>query len=88
MSKNDDRIDGVNDDNIEKICYLCRRPESKTGKLIEIPNNITICSDCMQRTFDTISKGNNPYMKMMGFTPTKQVGGESQERKRRKKRKS
>ena len=84
MSKNDDRIDGVNDDNIEKICYLCRRPESKTGKLIEIPNNITICSDCMQRTFDTISKGNNPYMKMMGFTPTKQGGPEKAKKEKKK----
>lgn len=24
----------------EEICYLCRRPESKAGKMIHIPNNI------------------------------------------------
>lgn len=84
MSKKDDVIDDVNNDNIEKICYLCRRPESKTGKMIEIPNNITICSDCMQRTFDTISKGNNPYMKMMGFTPTKQGGPEKAKKEKKK----
>ncbi len=53
----------------EEICYLCRRPESKVGKMIHIPNQITICSDCMQKTFDTINKGDNPYMQMIGFSP-------------------
>jgi ATP-dependent Clp protease ATP-binding subunit ClpX len=53
----------------EEICYLCRRPESKVGKMIHIPNQISICSDCMQKTFDTINKGDNPYMQMMGFSP-------------------
>ncbi|MBH1940362.1 ATP-dependent Clp protease ATP-binding subunit ClpX [Mobilitalea sibirica] len=56
-------------DDFEEVCYLCRRSESKVGKMIHIPNNITICSDCMQKTFDTINKGDNPYMKMMGFPP-------------------
>src|SRR5690606_33330359 len=53
----------------EKICYLCRRPESKAGKMISIPNNIDICADCMQKTFDAINQGDNPYMQMMGITP-------------------
>jgi ATP-dependent Clp protease ATP-binding subunit ClpX len=53
----------------EEVCYLCRRPESKVGKMIRIPNNISICADCMQKTFDTINKGDNPYAQMMGFTP-------------------
>lgn len=38
----------------EKICYVCRRPESKTGKMVRMPGDIYICPDCMQRTFDTI----------------------------------
>ena len=54
---------------MEEVCYLCRRPESKVGKMIHIPNQISICSDCMQKTFDTINKGDNPYMQMMGFPP-------------------
>lgn len=41
-------------DGYEKICYLCQRPESKVSKMITIPNNISICSDCMQKTFDQI----------------------------------
>lgn len=53
----------------EEICYLCRRPESVAGKMVHIPNNISICSDCMQRTFDTINKGDNPYLNMMGISP-------------------
>lgn len=56
-------------ENYEEVCYLCRRPESKVGKMIHIPNQISICSDCMQKTFDTINKGDNPYMQMMGFSP-------------------
>ena len=54
----------------EEICYLCRRPESKVGKMIHIPNQISICSDCMQKTFDTINKTDNPYMQMMGLNPS------------------
>ncbi len=53
----------------EEVCYLCRRPESKAGKMIHIPNQISICADCMQKTFDTINKGDNPYMNLMGLSP-------------------
>ena len=48
-----------------RFCTLCRRPESQTGKLIDLPNNIHICSDCMQKSFDTMnqqmSRGNFNY---------------------------
>ena len=43
----------------QKFCFLCRRPESKAGKLIELPNNINICSDCMQKSFDTMNQQMN-----------------------------
>ena len=43
-------------DGYEEICYICHRPESKAGKMIKIPNNICICQDCMQRTFDSMNK--------------------------------
>lgn len=56
-------------DDYEEVCYLCRRPESVAGKMVHIPNNISICSDCMQKTFDTINKGDNPYLGMMGISP-------------------
>ena len=57
MSEEKNEIEGLNEsdkDEYEKICYLCHRPESKVEKMITIPNNITICSDCMQKTFDQI----------------------------------
>ncbi|NLK74845.1 MAG: ATP-dependent Clp protease ATP-binding subunit ClpX [Clostridiales bacterium] len=57
------------DTEYEDICYLCRRPESKAGKMMHIPNNICICGDCMQKTFDTFNKGDNPYIQFMGVDP-------------------
>lgn len=62
-------INKKDDDNYEAICYICRRPESKVGSMIRIPNDICICSDCMQKTFDTINTGGMPYMDMMGLPP-------------------
>ena len=47
-----------NNDSYEEICYICRRPESKAGKMIHIPNNICICNDCMQKTFDSMNNMN------------------------------
>lgn len=47
-------------DGYEKVCYLCHRPESKVEKMITIPNNINICSDCMQKTFDQIGMQGMP----------------------------
>ncbi len=49
-----DNNQNINDDEYEKICFVCRRPESKTGKQVTMPGGITICHDCMQRTFDAI----------------------------------
>lgn len=56
-------------DSYEEVCYICRRPESKVGKMLRIPNNICICSDCMQKTFDTINSNGMPYMDLMGLNP-------------------
>lgn len=38
----------------EKVCYICRRPESKAGSMIMMPGNICLCHDCMQKAFDSI----------------------------------
>lgn len=32
-----------NSDDYEKICFVCRIPESRAGKMIVMPNNIYIC---------------------------------------------
>lgn len=44
----------------EDICYICRRPESKAGRMIKIPNDICICADCMQKTFDSMNGSGFP----------------------------
>ena len=54
-----------NSDDYEKICFVCRRPESRAGKMIVMPNNIYICQDCMQRTFDSINSSGINYEDMM-----------------------
>lgn len=40
----------------EDVCFICRRPESKTGKMFKLPNNICVCNDCMHKTMDTVSQ--------------------------------
>lgn len=40
----------------EDVCFICRRPESKTGKMFRLPNHICVCNDCMHRTMDTVSQ--------------------------------
>lgn len=58
-------------DNYEKVCYICRRTESKAGKMIRIPNDIYICNDCMQKTFDSINNNSGmPYMDFMKLDPS------------------
>ncbi len=46
-------------DEYEEVCFLCHRPESKAGKLIELAKGICICPECMQKTMDTM-QGLNP----------------------------
>ena len=59
----------------EKICFLCRRPESVAGKMIELPQKMYVCADCMQKSMDAMNNMpfdynqfmNNPGMPVMGF---------------------
>ena len=57
-----------NDDEYEKVCSICRRPESKAGKMIQMGQGMYVCADCMQRSMDTIMKGDINYDDMMKFT--------------------
>lgn len=51
----------------EDVCFICRRPESKAGKMFHLPNNICICDDCMHKTMDTVSQFD--YNGMLGGMP-------------------
>ena len=59
--KNQNEIEEVTNEDehkdVEHYCYLCRRPESAAGKMLELPNNIFICTDCMQRTLNSMGNG-------------------------------
>lgn len=52
-------------DEYEKVCYVCHRTESRAGKMINMGNNIYICPDCMQRSFDAIYNSGINYDDMM-----------------------
>jgi len=63
--KDDNKKD---DDGYEKICFLCHRTESTAGKMIDLPNNICICADCMQKSFDSMN--NMPFdLSQLSNTP-------------------
>ena len=55
------------DDGYEKFCFICHRPESVAGELIDLPNNISVCSDCMQKSFDAMTSGQIDYSKLMNI---------------------
>ena len=54
-SKDDNKSENNHDDEYEGVCFLCKRTESRAGKMVHMPNNICICSDCMQKTFDSMT---------------------------------
>ena len=51
----------------EEVCYICHRPEHIAGKMIKIPNDIYICKDCMQRTFDSMNGSGFPMGDLFGM---------------------
>ncbi len=57
------------EDEYEKVCYVCRRPESKAGKMITMPGGVDVCRDCMQKAFDTVTKSGIDFGKFSGVTP-------------------
>ena len=54
-------------DDYEKVCFICRRPESVAGKMIELPNHICVCNDCMQKSFDAMNSGQIDYSQLMNM---------------------
>ena len=47
----------------ERFCFLCRRPESQTGKLITLTDGISVCPDCMQTVSYTHLQTSSPSSK-------------------------
>ena len=78
-------------DDFENYCYMCRRSEADTGKLISFAENVYICPDCLQKTLDQLN--NSPMFDISNmpginnfnmFTPNMDIP-ESHKVKKRKK---
>ena len=57
VKKDENTVDNSNSNDesqYEKVCYVCRRPESKCGKLFDLPGNVTVCEDCLQKSFQSM----------------------------------
>jgi len=63
--KNDKKESGY-----EEYCQMCRRPVSIVGKMMHMPNDLCICNDCLQKTFDSINSNNFPYMELLSLDPS------------------
>lgn len=64
IENKDQNQEQTEENGYEDVCFVCHRPESKTGKMIHLTKEICICPECMQRTMDMMSKGNVDYSKM------------------------
>ncbi|MFI3208358.1 MAG: ATP-dependent Clp protease ATP-binding subunit ClpX [Eubacteriales bacterium] len=55
------------DEGYEQFCTICHRPESVTGPLVKLPNNMNVCSDCMQKSYDMMTNSNFDINKLMNM---------------------
>ena len=76
-----ENTDKKDDDEYEKVCFICRRPESVAGKMINLPNNICVCNDCMQKSFDIM---NIPGMQFINLADVEQTVPKQQKIKKKK----
>ena len=70
--ENQDTDDQTDDYEPEKFCTLCHRSERQAGKMIDLPNNICVCPDCMQKSFDAMNNmnfGGMDYSQFMNMGP-------------------
>ena len=65
----DKEDDDKDDDGYERFCVICHRPESVTGKMVEMMPGMSVCPECMQKSFDAMTNGSIDYSKLMGNMP-------------------
>ena len=56
LNKSSEKEEDKPDEEYENVCFICRRPESVTGKQFKLPNGIFVCDDCMHKTMDAVSQ--------------------------------
>lgn len=55
-----DVVEEIDDEEgYERYCFLCHRPESIVGKLIDLPGDMSVCSECMNKSFEAMN--NTPF---------------------------
>lgn len=57
-------------DDYEEFCQLCRRSSKIAGKMLHMPNDLCICNDCLQKTFNSINTGGFPMMDLFSVDPS------------------
>lgn len=60
-------MDNGHTDEREKVCYMCHRTESRTVKMIRLPGNMHVCTDCLQRMIDSIGTNGLDLGPLGGF---------------------
>ncbi len=81
-----------NEDGYEKICSLCNRPESIAGKMTDMPNNMSICSDCMKKSWEMMQQSNfdinkilsNPNIQFLNLSDIENATPKKQKIKKKK----
>ena len=63
-SEDNKSYSGSGSDGFEDVCFVCRRNEGKAGTMFHLPNHISVCADCMQKTMAQVS--NFDYQGMFG----------------------
>lgn len=86
--------DNDDDRRFTNYCSICGRSENKTGKMFRIPGGMCVCSDCMQRSLETMQRSDINYNDLlknlppnMGFTDMSGLNEGKTEHKAKKKKK-
>lgn len=67
MTEEEKQNSQEDDGSYEKVCYICRRPESKAGPMVSMPGGISMCNSCMQKAFDAINQNGMDFSKLSGM---------------------
>ena len=60
----EEKIENATGEDSDKICYLCRRPESVAGTMVSMPGGLNVCHSCLQKSFDSITRGGIDFSKI------------------------
>ncbi|MDO4616788.1 MAG: ATP-dependent Clp protease ATP-binding subunit ClpX [Lachnospiraceae bacterium] len=64
-----DNIEEHETDEYEKVCMMCRRTESKAGKMVQLMQGMYVCPDCLQKSFDSMQNSPIDYTELMKNLP-------------------